>query len=90
MQKIVVGMCVCYLFLHGTLVIHKQTDTQTDTKNLQPTISCLKYKISKFLCKSTSCEGDRNDAEKDTIYADSDDDKQKIKQGDKHPMRTLV
>ena len=29
MQKIVVGMCVCYRFLHGTLVIHKLTHRLT-------------------------------------------------------------
>ena len=44
-EKIMIGMCVyCYLFLHGTLVIYRQTDTQ----NLPPTMSPLKYKISKF------------------------------------------
>ena len=48
MLKTVVGMSVYwYWFLHGTLVIHWQTDAQ----NLPPTISSLRYKISKFLWK---------------------------------------
>ena len=49
-------------------------DWQTDSQNLPPTISSLKYKVSKFLCQSASCESYRNDAERHTIYAKSDCD----------------
>ena len=49
------------------------TDTQTDTK-LTTNNTFFEYKIHRFLIKSTLWRGKGNDAEKDSVFAESDND----------------
>ena len=66
MQKIV-GRMYAYCLMVNT------TDTQTDTK-LTTNNTFFEYKIHRFLIKSTLWRGKGNDAEKDSVFAESDND----------------
>ena len=67
------------------------TDWHTNWHTILTTNNIFfEYIIFKFLYRSSPCDRDGNDAEKHTAYAESDDNEEKVKQGNTHLLWTLL